>query len=136
MTTQTISLSWIVEGKIKELKTLSEGDKIELVNGDIMKFVRLKQKNFIGSMNDKQYNVPVGMFSKLVEKATEKVEEIKNEEWKTLKEGEFFYILEQRKSYALLFKFKGISRNKIIGINPINNTEVKIDPALFVGKVN
>lgn len=136
MTTQTIDLSWIVEGKIKELKNLSEGDKIELVNGKTAIFVRLKQKKFIAKMDNVNYDVPVGMFSKLIEKSSSEYKEEVNDEWKTLKEGEFFYILEQRKSYALLFKFKEIRRNKIVGINPINNTEVKIDPALFVGKVN
>lgn len=131
----TIDLGYMNKGKFETLQTLSEGDKIELFNGDVMEFVRLKQKNFIAIMDGKQYNVPVAMFSKLIEKATTKPVKVVNEEWKTLKQGEFFYILEQKKSYALLFKFKSIVRGKIIGINPINDTEVKIDPALYVGKV-
>lgn len=136
MTTQTIDLSWIVERKVNELKTLSEGSIIELYNGKKATFKRMKRSKFVAEMDGKLYDIPVQAFGKIIEVKHEVVEEVKNEEWKTLKEGEFFYILEQRKSYALLFKFKGIVRNKIIGINPINNTEVKIDPALFVGKVN
>lgn len=116
------------------LAHLNEGDKVELTNGKIAEFVRLKQKNFVGTINGSSYNIPIEMFVDVVEKvdlaAKTKEQEM---EYSTLMKDELFYI--NRKGDALIFKFKEIKNNKIIGVNPITNVNTKIDTSLYGGKV-
>ncbi|MGD6876814.1 hypothetical protein [Bacillus infantis] len=119
--------------KLMEVSNLSQGDKVKLSNGDVAEFVRLKQKNFVGIIQGKSYNIPVNMFVSLEEKGKEKAP---NESYKTLKQGELFYITDQKKGHALLFKFDGLKNGKIIGISPINGGITRIDSALYAGKVS
>lgn len=124
--------SQIEAGKWLECSELTQGDKIKLTNGDIAEFVRLKQKNFIGIVNGKSYNVPVTMFISVVEKANNNQ---KQEEYKTLKSGELFFI-DDNKGNAMLFIFDSVRNNKIIGINPITKGSTRIDVKLYRGKVS
>lgn len=96
MTTQTIDLSYIYEEKINTLKSLVEGDKIELSNDRIGTFIRMKRKNFIVKVDGKLYDAPVAMFSKVVEEVatimvTPKVEKrntlTMNQVWDALIDG-------------------------------------------------
>lgn len=119
--------------KLQALALLKQGDKVELTNGKVAEFVRMKQKNFVGNMDNKSYNIPVEMFVKVVEKAPE--QQI-NEGYKTLKENELFYITDQKKGHALLFKFKGIKNGKILGESPISKSLTRIDSSLYMGKVS
>ena len=123
--------------KLMEVANLIEGDKVKLTNGDVATFVRLKQKNFVGTMNGQSYNIPVNMFVEVVEKVDFFAAESKKEEqYSTLKKGELFYITDQKKGNALLFIFEEMKNGKIIGISPINNTRTRIAPSLFAGRVS
>jgi uncharacterized protein YjhX (UPF0386 family) len=119
--------------KLMEVNNLKQGDKVKLTNGDIAEFVRLKQKNFVGIVNGKSYNIPVNMFVSLEEKAVEKK---LDDGYKTLKQGELFYITDQKKGHALLFKFEGLKNDKIMGISPITGSMTRIDAGLYAGKVS
>ncbi len=119
--------------KLIEVSNLKQGDKVKLTNGDTAEFIRLKQKNFVGVINGKSYNIPVNMFVSIEEKVeTKKL----NESYKTLKKGDLFYITDQRKGHAILFKFDSLTNGKIVGISPITGGNTKIDIALYVGKVS
>jgi len=124
--------SQIESAKWLECSELKQGDKVKLTNGDVAEFVRLKQKNFVGIIDDKSYNVPVTMFASIIEKANNNH---KQEEYKTLKLGELFFI-DDNKSNAMLFIFDNISNNKIVGINPITKGKTRIDVRLYRGKVS
>jgi UDP:flavonoid glycosyltransferase YjiC (YdhE family) len=119
--------------KLMEVNNLNQGDKVKLTNGDIAEFVRLKQKNFVGIINSKSYNIPVNMFASIESKAEKKET---NEGYKTLKKDELFYITDQKKGHALLFKFEGLKNGKIVGISPITGGSAKIDSGLYAGKVS
>ena len=120
--------------KLMEVANLIEGDKVKLTNGDVATFVRLKQKNFVGVIDGKTYNVPVNMFVEVVEKVDIFAAETeKEEQYSTLTKGELFYITDQKKGNALLFEMKN---GKLIGISPINNTRARIAPSLFAGRVS
>ena len=123
--------------KLMEVSKLNEGDQVRLTNGEIATYVRLKQKNFVGNVNGKSYNIPVNMFVEVVEKVDiTTIEENKESEYKSLTKGELFYITDQRKGNALLFIFEEIKNGKIIGISPISKSMTRIDPDLFAGKVS
>lgn len=121
--------------KLMELNNLNEGDKVKLTNGDVVTFVRLKQKNFIGTMDEKSFNIPVNMFVEVVEKVDNesKMKEQKAE-YMSLKKGELFFI--NKGGIALLFAFEEIKNGKIIGINPISKGITRIDSGMFGGKVS
>lgn len=120
--------------KYYALAVLNKGDKVKLTDGSIAEFVKLKQKNFDGLIDGKPYNIPVNMFVEVVEKTDlkEKVNKI-DEELTTLKKGDFFYI--DKSGSALLFKYEGMEKGRIVGINPIGNMRTRIDKRMYVGKV-
>lgn len=107
------------------------GDKIKLKNGSIYEFVKMKRTKFIGKKDGQMYDIPMDMFLEIVEKG----EKPKlNNDYKTLRQGELFYINKNDK--ALLFKFEEIKNGKIVGINPIGNVRTTIDVGLYGGKVS
>lgn len=124
-----------------EVMELHTGDKIKLTNGDIMEFVRLKRTNFVATMKGRDYNVPIWMYDSVVEKVDsnfiDKINEAKREEKKNilseLKKGDWFYI--NKGGNAITFKFEGIERKRIIGINPINGVRTRIDMSFEIGKI-
>lgn len=121
--------------KLIEVNKLNEGDMVKLTNGDVAEFVRLKQKNFVGIMNGKSYNIPVNMFVSVESKVDLKSKAKEQEqEYKSLKQNELFYI--NHKGNAVLFKFNEIKGGKIIGVNPSTNATTRIDTSLFGGKVS
>ena len=73
---------------------------------------------FMPALKDKNYNKKV----------------VNIEKYKELKIGEFFYIDNNGKG-ALLFKFLGMQKGKMLGEDPINSTKSLIATSLYVGKV-
>lgn len=114
--------------KWEQLAKLKQGTKVSLTNGEVAEFVRLKQKKFIGIINNGSYDIPVTMFKDIIEEVKE------NKDYLKLKKGEYFYI-SNSKSDALLFTFDSIQGNYIIGINPISKIKTKIDCSLYKGKI-
>ncbi|MFW6029069.1 MAG: hypothetical protein ACOCRO_02315 [Halanaerobiales bacterium] len=117
--------------KLKKVSKLTIGDVVSLTNGDKAEFIRLKRKNFIGIIKNKTYNIPVNMFDKLIEKSNFNIDK----EIKDLKAGELFYI-QANNGDAVLYEFKQIKNDKIIGINPISKTKTKINKSLYAGKIS
>jgi len=117
--------------KFNILNGLKRGDVVQLSNGEIAQFVRLKQKKFIGIINGKNYDIPVPMFVEVLEKVEE---QDLSEEYLSLKAGEPFYI--EQKGNAMLFYFERIEAGRIIGKNPISGGTARIDVSLYAGKVN
>jgi len=117
--------------KLAEVSKLNRGDKIQLRSGEKVEFIRLKRKKFLGVIDGTTYNISVNAFDKLLEEAEDNTEEILD----SLEAGDYFYIESNRGGNALLFKFKRMKNNKIIGINPISNSRTRIDKELFVNKV-
>lgn len=107
------------------------GDVVETIKGDTFKFVKLNRKYFIGvSTNDNAtYKIPIVCFKRVVNKKV-----VNTEKYKELKIGEFFYIDNNGKG-ALLFKFLGMEKGKMLGENPINNTRSLIATSLYAGKI-
>lgn len=116
--------------KFHELSRLSNGDKVKLGDGRTVQFVRLKQKNFVGIMDGKSYNIPVNMFDSLIEKADKDMNAYKN-----LKKGDPFFI-DRGDGKALLFMFLEMRNNNIIGLNPLTKSTARISPSLFGGFVS
>ena len=117
--------------KLSEVSKLNRGDIIKLKSGEEVEFIRLKRKKFLGIIDGTTYNIHVNSFDKVLEKAKDNTEENINK----LEAGDYFYIESNRGGNALLFKFKRMKNNKIIGINPISNSRTRIDKALFVDKI-
>jgi uncharacterized protein YjhX (UPF0386 family) len=120
---------------------LNEGDKIKLITGEVMTFVRLKRTKFVATMNGQNYNVPVSMFDSVIEKVDlnsfQEFEQNREKEKKNilseLKKGDYFYI--NKNNNAIVFKFECIEGRRIIGINPINGNRTRIDIAFEIGKL-
>ena len=113
------------------LMNCNAGDVIETIKGDVFKFVKLNRKYFIGvsTTDNATYKIPVEMFKRVVDKKV-----VNMDKYKEVKVGEFFYIDNNGKG-ALLFKFLGIKNGKMLGENPINNTQSLIATSLYAGKV-
>lgn len=109
------------------------GDKVLLTNGDTAEFIRLKQKKFIGIINDKSYDIPVTMFDKVTEQEKPKSEKEKNK-YRTLEKGELFYIVKNER--VIIYFFENFQNGRIIGINPVTKGRTKIDTSLYGGKVS
>jgi hypothetical protein len=111
---------------------LKEGDKIKLNSGEIVEFVRAKQKKFIGIMNGARYNISISSINSVVEKADQnkKKEESLNLVGQ-LKKGDWFYI--NKNGNAITFKFDRIEGKRIIGINPIGDAVTRIDINFQIG---
>lgn len=124
--------------QLMAINNLHEGDKILLTNGQVAEFVRAKQKKFVGIIEGVRYDIPMVMYKETVGKIdiNQKKEEKEKNNSKilnSLKTGDWFYI--NKNGNALVFKFQEVKGNKIIGINPINNTTTKIDINFEIGIV-
>lgn len=117
--------------KFEALMNCNVGDVVETVKGDTFKFVKLNRKYFIGvsTSDNATYKIPVECFKRVVDKKV-----VDKEKYREVKVGEFFYIDNNGKG-ALLFKFLGIKNGKMLGENPINNTQSLIATSLYAGKV-
>lgn len=117
--------------KFEALMNCNAGDVVETVKGDTFKFVKLNRKYFIGVLttDNATYKIPVECFKRVVDKKV-----VNMDKYKEVKVGEFFYIDNNGKG-ALLFKFLGIKNGKMLGENPINNTQSLIATSLYAGKV-
>jgi len=123
--------------KLIEVNKLHQGDIVKLTSGESAEFIRLKAKKFIGKINDKMYDIPVNMFDSVIEKTTKTIADTQEQTLETVKElkqGDWFYI--NKNGSAIAFKFEAYSGNKIIGINPITNTQCRIDNSFEIGKIN
>lgn len=116
-----------------QLSDVKMGDKVLLTNGDTAEFIRLKQKKFIGIINDKSYDIPVTMFDKVTEQEKPKSEKEKNK-YRTLEKGELFYIVKNER--VIIYFFENFQNGRIIGINPVTKGRTKIDTSLYGGKVS
>ncbi|MBQ0137935.1 MAG: hypothetical protein KBT36_01415 [Kurthia sp.] len=94
----------------------------------------MKKTNFLALLLEagKQYNVPYQMFVKVIQEAKPKAI---NQENKTLNKGELFYIEDGKRKDALLFAYDSIEKGYIIGTSPVSITRTRINPALYVGRV-
>lgn len=117
--------------KFEVLMNCNAGDVVETIKGDTFKFVKLNRKYFIGvsTADDATYKIPVELFKRVVDKKVVNIDK-----YKEVKIGEFFYIDNNGKG-ALLFKFLGMEKGKMLGENPINNMKSLIATSLYVGKV-
>ena len=121
--------------KYYEVAKLKTGDIIQLTTGEKVTFIKCKQKNFVGTMEDgKNYNIFINKFDKILENAKQMSNDDLPELFKTLKKGDLFYI--NHRGNAMLFKFETFKNNRIVGINPISNGLSNIDVSLYVGKVS
>jgi len=113
---------------------LKEGDKIKLNSGEIVEFVRTKQKKFVGIMNGALYNISIASINSVIEKADQnkKKEESLNLIGQ-LQKGDWFYI--NKNGNALAFKFDKIEGKKIIATNPIGNAVTRIDINFQIGLI-
>jgi hypothetical protein len=114
-----------------QLSELNSGDKVLLTDGQIAEFVRLKQKKFIGVIDEKSYDIPVSMFVEVVDKVDFQEKEKQIQE---LQPNDVFYINKNGK--AILYIFERFEKGKIVGVNPISKGRTIIDRDLFAGKVN
>lgn len=118
--------------QLRMVMELKEGDKVKLTNGEVVEFVKSKQKKFIGIMNGKRYDIPMSMLVEVVEKADQ---QMKKEDSLNLvgqlKKGDWFYI--NKSGNAIVFKFEKVEGKRIIGINPIDNCQVRIDISFQIG---
>ena len=106
------------------------GDMIKLKSGEIVEFVKLNRTKFVFKREGQQYNIPVGAFVEIVEKAAPKKI---NQSYKKLTEGELFYI--DHKDNAMVFSFIEVKNGKIVGKNPIHGGRTTIDIGLYGGKL-
>ena len=119
--------------KFNELRILKLGDVIKLKSGEEVEFMELKRKKFVFRRdNNLAYQCVIEMFDSVVEKK----EVVKNTSYASLKPGEAFYIQSSNGKDALLFKFKELKNNKIVGVQPINQMIFNIDVNLYRGKVS
>ena len=113
------------------LMNCNAGDVVETIKGDTFKFVKLNRKYFIGvsTSDNATYKIPVELFKRVVDKKV-----VNMDKYKEVNIGEFFYIDNNGKG-ALLFKFLGMEKGKMLGENPINNMKSLIATSLYAGKV-
>lgn len=114
--------------KLEKMSELNRGDIIKVRSGEEVEFVRLKRKKFLGIIDGTTYDIPVNAFDKVLERNEINIDEKLDK----LTPGDYFYIESNRGGNALLFKFKKMRGNKIIGINPISKSNTRIDKELFV----
>lgn len=115
--------------KWANLRSLPIQSKVELVNGEIATIIKVNRVKFVGMIDGKPYNIPIGNFVKVVEVASQE----DKKEYLKLKKGDMFCIL--YRDDAVLYTFDSIEKGKIIGINPITNIRTKIAPELFAKKI-
>jgi bifunctional DNA-binding transcriptional regulator/antitoxin component of YhaV-PrlF toxin-antitoxin module len=124
--------------QLREFIGLNKGDKVLLTDGSEAIFVRSKQVKFIGTMEGKDFDIPKTMYVKTLEKVkvdSPKEKQDKNlAKIKLLKKGDWFYI--ERGNNAELYKFEELQNNTIIGINPIDQTRMKIHVTFQIGLVS
>ena len=91
----------------------------------------MNRKYFIGvsTSDNATYKIPVELFKRVVDKKV-----VNMDKYKEVKVGEFFYIDNNGKG-ALLFKFLGMEKGKMLGEDPINNMKSLIATSLYAGKV-
>jgi len=122
--------------KFNALAELNQGDKLQISNGEEVEFVRLKRKKFIGVIKGQTYDIPVQMFTKVLEKVDiEEEQNKKDKEIATLQKGEYFYI-KSNSGEALLFQFESVKGDKIIGKNIITGVGTRISKVMYEGKVS
>ena len=124
------------------LKEVAVGTRILLNNGQVAEFVEMKRTKFTGLINGKRYSIPITAIVKIVDSSyneddfdniVEKKQPInqtsedKQKLLRSLKKGEYFYINSGKRQNAELYLFECIEKNKIIGINPITKSRVRID---------
>ena len=124
---------------------LNKGDVILLTDGSEMEFDRMKRTKFSAIMDCKTYDVPVGMFVKVLCKAKVKPNIIsvnfpldipKVQNWyKELKKDDFFYIVNGKGRNCLVFKFVEMSHNKIIGKHLVDGHRITVDLTFEGGKI-
>lgn len=120
------------EEKWLQVASLKMGDTIKLTTGEIVEFIKMKQKNFVGIMEDgKSYNIFINKFSELIKQSDQAVNKT---DYMTLKAGEAFYI--NKSGNAMLFYFVGIESGRIIGVNPITKGRARIEATMYAGKVS
>jgi hypothetical protein len=112
------------------LANLQQGAKIRLKDGRESEFIRLKQKYFVGVLDGKTYNIPIGMFDEVISNAPTR--NLSNEVSK-LKTGELFYI--SKGADIVIFQFDSIKNNYIHAKNPVTGTGVKIPISMYGGNV-
>jgi len=121
--------------KYFEVAKLNTGDIIQLTTGEKVTFIKCKQKNFVGTMEDgKNYSIFINKFDKILETAKQISKDDLPELFKTLTKGDLFYI--NHRGNAMLFVFETFKNNRIVGINPISNGTSNIDVSLYAGKVS
>lgn len=120
--------------KYSAVRKLQPGAQVKCTDGGSYEFIRMKQTKFIGkSLKDnRQYDIPYKMFVEIVADAPIKKLDTG---YKTLKEGELFYITDQKRDDAILFIFVEMRNGRIIGKSPITNGQTRIDVNLYRGKV-
>lgn len=116
--------------KKKKLSDLTQGDIIQLVDGQECKFVRLKRTRFIGIIDGEGYDIPVGHFKYVLEKNDKDVDS----EIKELENGDLFYY-KNKNGKAILLRFKEVDKEYIIGINPISKSKVKLPKNMYTGSI-
>lgn len=121
--------------KYWQVAELTEGDTIQLTSGEKVIFVRCKQKDFTGIMEDgKRYSIFINKFDKIIENAKPVKKEEKVNILTQLKKGDWFYINKSGK--PIVFKFEKVEGNRIIGINPIDQSLNRIDINFELGILN
>jgi hypothetical protein len=119
-----------LQEKKSELRTLELGDTVICSNGNQYEFIRMKRDKFIGKRNGVNYDIPAAMFESVKHKAAKETFDTSS-----LKEGDLFYILNS-KQQPILFSFKyAISSTRIMAINPVTSTSMRIDNDLVKGNV-
>lgn len=88
----------------------------------------MKDRNFVGTLNGKPYDIPVETFKRKVRSGSRSFDPA------TLRKGDWFYTNEHGK--ACLYKFDRVLPNgKIVGLNPIGNIPTTMSGTFIVGKV-
>jgi hypothetical protein len=123
------------EEKKTELLGTPIGSTVLLTNGDTFELVKVNRTKFVGkNLNDnRNYNIPITMFVKVTE--TKKIEPKKlNKDYLKLNEGDYFII--KYKDVPTIFKFVKMNTKNILAINPITGGRIRIDPLMFLEKLN
>lgn len=112
------------------LNQLNMGDIIRCSNGKEYEFVRLKKTKFLGKRDGATYDVPVELFMELVRKS-----EKAPFDPSVLKEGDLFYIL-NNKQEAILLRFKYmINADKVQAENPVTEQGYRVSASMIEGNV-
>ena len=123
------------EEKKVELLGTPIGSTVVLTNGDSYELIKVNRKNFVGKnlTDGRNYNIPIRMFVKVTE--TKKIEPKKiNKDYLKLNEGDYFII--NYKNNPTIFKFVKLNTKNILAVNPITGGRIRIDPLMFVEKLN